>query len=70
MPVSLGARRVNPVLPEDGTFNEAHLNPLPSSQPSELAARETAANWGSNETTGFAMRFNLLTFGPRVTGWQ
>src|SRR5437867_4343687 len=63
MPVSPGARRVNPLLPEDGTFNEAHRNPLPASHRNELAVRQTAASWESNESKRCAMRFNFLKLG-------
>ncbi len=70
MPVSPGARRVNPLLPEDGTFNEAHRNPLPASHRNELAVRQTAANWESNESKRCAMRFNFPQIGPLSGGWQ
>src|SRR2546426_2449949 len=70
MPVSPGARRVNPLLPEDGTFNEAHRNPLPASHRNELAVRQTAANWESNEGKRCAMRFNFHQIGPLSGGWQ
>lgn len=41
--MSAGERSVNPVLPEDGTLNAAHRNPLPCSHCSGLASEETAA---------------------------